>query len=242
MNSGQRATSPLDPRTALHTFSVTARCQRTGELGIAVSTAAMCVGALVPYIRAGVGAVASQAFVNPYLGLLGLEFLESGMSASETVAELVRRDPGIGDRQVAVVDANDGAAAYSGDECIDWFGHSVGPGVAFAGNMLTGPETIDAMASSWRNTEDQDLVDRLLQAVQAGHQAGGDKRGHRSAAVRVLGAEDYAQVDLRIDDDPDPVGALVELYRVASADLLPIIKRLAKKTDLAQSVPAETPQ
>jgi uncharacterized Ntn-hydrolase superfamily protein len=242
MRKASTTSGAADPRTALHTFSVTARCERTGELGIAVSTAAMCVGALVPYIQTGVGAVASQAFVNPYLGFLGLELLGKGMSSEETIAELVRRDPGIKDRQVAVVDANGDASAYSGDECVDWFGHSAGPGVAFAGNMLTGPETIDNMASSWQKTVDDDLAHRLLQALQAGHHAGGDKRGHRSAALRVLGDEDYAQVDLRIDDDPDPVARLLKLYEVASADLLPIITRLAKRSDLVPAASPETPK
>jgi uncharacterized Ntn-hydrolase superfamily protein len=240
MRRPERTSGAADPRGVLHTFSVTARCEQTGELGIAVSTAAMCVGALVPYIQTGVGAVASQAFVNPYLGFLGLELLGDGMSAEETIAELVRRDPGIKDRQVAVVDASGGSSAYSGDECIDWFGHSVGPGVAFAGNMLTGPETIDAMASSWQKTAADDLAERLLKALQAGHQAGGDKRGHRSAALRVLGDEDYAQVDLRIDDDPDPVAGLLTLYEVASADLLPIIRRLVKRSDLVAAASPET--
>jgi uncharacterized Ntn-hydrolase superfamily protein len=223
MNQQHTASNPL------HTFSISGRCARTGELGIAVSTAAMCVGALVPYVRTGAGAVATQAFVNPYLGIRGLEYLAGGMRAQEVVDKLVAGDAGIADRQVAVIDASGGSAAFSGEDCVEWFGHRVDEDVAVAGNMLTGPETLDAMLEAWRAGDESHLGERLLAALEAGLAAGGDKRGHRSAALRVVGEEEYAAMDIRIDDADEPVAALRTLFSTAQEKLFPIIGRLPSR-------------
>ena len=189
----------------------------------------MCVGALVPYVRTGAGAVATQAFVNPYLGIRGLEYLADGMSAEEVVNKLVADDAGIADRQVAVVDASGGSAAFSGDDCVDWFGHQTDENVAVAGNMLTGAETLDAMLETWRTLEDRPLGERLLNALEAGLAAGGDKRGHRSAALVVVGEEEYPAINLRIDDADAPVEALRSLFSTAQDKLFPILARLPSR-------------
>ncbi|MCC6790372.1 MAG: DUF1028 domain-containing protein [Thermomicrobiales bacterium] len=193
------------------TFSITARCPETGQLGVAVSTALLCVGALVPFIRSGVGAVATQSFVNPYIGIDGLDELAGGANAEEAVARLAERDEGRSIRQFAVVDRNSNAAAYSGADCVNWFGHRVGEGFAVAGNMLVGEPTILEMARAYEASAGESLAERLVRALEAGQAAGGDKRGRQSAALKVFGVEEYPIVDLRVDDHPDPV---VELRRL----------------------------
>jgi uncharacterized Ntn-hydrolase superfamily protein len=193
------------------TFSITARCPETGMLGIGVSTALLCVGALVPFIRSGVGAVATQSFVNPYIGINGLDELASGSSASEAIERLAANDDGRTIRQFAIVDGHGQAAAYSGVDCVNWFGHRVGDGYAVAGNMLVGEPTILEMARAYEASAGEPLAERLVRALEAGQAAGGDKRGRQSAALKVVSSEEYPLVDIRVDDHPDPV---VELRRL----------------------------
>lgn len=210
----------------LNTFSITARCKRTGELGVAVSTAVPGVGMLCPFVQAGVGAVATQSFVNPYLGIWGLEYLAQGYSAPETLERLKGRDEGLALRQFAVVDRHGGSAAFSGAGCDGWSGHLTGQDFAVAGNMLVGAETLQAMQESFAHSEDLPLVERLLEALQAGQDAGGDKRGKQSAAVKVYSTEHYPLVDLRVDEHADPVPELRRVYSVAKEKLLPLIGML----------------
>lgn len=210
----------------LNTFSITARCARTGQLGVAVSTAVPGVGMLCPFVQAGVGAVATQSFVNPYLGLWGLEYLAAGHSAAETLELLKSRDAGLSLRQFAVVDRHGGSAAYSGEDCDGWYGELTGPDYAVAGNMLVGAATLDAMAQDFAATLDLPLVERLLSALQSGQDAGGDKRGRQSAAVKVFSTEAYPLVDLRVDEHHDPVPELRRVYGVAREQLLPLIAML----------------
>jgi uncharacterized Ntn-hydrolase superfamily protein len=194
------------------TFSITARCPETGQLGVAVSTALLCVGALVPFVRSGVGAVATQSFVNPYIGINGLDELSSGLSAREAAERLAAGDEGRSIRQFAVVDSQGRAAAYSGAECIGWFGHCTGEGYAAAGNMLVGEPTIVEMARAFEASTGKPLAERLVRALEAGQAAGGDKRGRQSAALKVTHTEDYPLVDIRVDDHPDPVAELRRLW------------------------------
>ena len=210
----------------LNTFSITARCERTGQLGIAVSTAVPGVGMLCPFVQADVGAVATQSFVNPYLGIWGLEYLANGNTATRTLELLKQRDAGLELRQFAIVDRHGGSAAFSGDGCDGWYGHLTGHNVAIAGNMLTGSETLAAMQASFPTSEQQPLAERLLEALVAGQQAGGDKRGKQSAAVKVFSTEQYPLVDLRVDEHADPVAELVRVYGVAKQSLLPLIAML----------------
>lgn len=217
----------------LNTFSITARCERTNQFGVAVSTAVPGVGMLCPFVASGVGAVATQSFVNPYLGIWGLEYLAQGHSAAETVELLKQRDPGIPLRQFAVVDRHGGSAAFSGKGCDGWYGHRTGPNYAIAGNMLVGEATLEAMEASFSHTGDLPLVERLLEALKAGQNAGGDKRGKQSAAVKVYHLEDYPLVDLRVDEHIDPVPELLRVYGVARESLLPLIGYLPTRANPA---------
>jgi uncharacterized Ntn-hydrolase superfamily protein len=203
------------------TFSITARCPRTGMLGIAVATRVPAVGAAVPHARAGVGAIATQAWTNPYLGMDGLDLLGAGASPEEVRAALVAWDPDIERRQFAIVDAAGRATAFTGGETHAFAGHRVGEGVAVAGNLLAGPAVLEAMEAAFLATPDADLADRLLAALVAGEAAGGDRRGRQSAAVRVVDREAYAFVDLRVDEHEDPIPELRRVYDVWHTVLRP---------------------
>ena len=213
----------------LNTFSITARCERTGQLGVAVSTAVPAVGMLCPFARSGVGAVATQSFVNPYLGFWGLDLLSEGLSAGEVKEALIERDPDPTKRQFAVVDARGGSAAYTGEESDTWRGDLTGDNFAIAGNMLVGEETLLAMRESFAGSADAPLADRLLSALEAGQAAGGDKRGRQSAALLVVEKEDYPLLDLRADEHADPVRELRRIYAVAQTDLVPLASAMPTK-------------
>lgn len=217
----------------LNTFSITARCARTGQFGVAVSTKVAAVGMLCPFARAGAGAVATQSFVNPYLGIWGLDLLQEGKEAEEVKNVLLERDPDPAKRQFAVVDRWGNAAAYTGGESDTWRGHLTGEDFAVAGNMLVGEETLSAMSTSFENTEEDPLVERLLAALQAGQDAGGDKRGRQSAAVKVVDKEDYPYLDLRVDDHADPVPELRRVYEVAQGSLIPLISMMPTRENPA---------
>lgn len=210
----------------LTTFSITARCHRTGQLGVAVATAVPAVGMLCPFVASGVGAVATQSFVNPYLGIWGLQYMAGGDSAEAALERLRTADPGIEYRQLGIVDARGGTAAFSGDHCDTWYGQRTGPNYSVAGNMLIGPETLEAMEASFRTSSQLSLAERLLLALQAGQDAGGDKRGRQSAAVKVHGDEVYPLIDLRVDEHLDPVPELRRIYEVAKESLIPLIQMM----------------
>lgn len=209
-----------------NTFSITARCDRTGELGVAVSTKFIAVGALCVFVKNNVGAIASQAYINPQLGISGLEYLARGHSAQQTVEFLKSKDAGFEYRQLGIVDSTGESAAFTGEECDTWKGHLTGPNYALAGNMLVGAETLEAMRESFLSDESQPLAKRLLLALSAGEKAGGDKRGRQSAALKVYGAREFPILDLRVDEHTDPVGELRRIYGVAEEILIPLIDSL----------------
>jgi uncharacterized Ntn-hydrolase superfamily protein len=211
------------------TFSISARCPETGSFGVAVSTALLCVGALVPFVRSGVGAVATQSFVNPYIGINGLDELAAGHSAFEAMERLAANDEGRSIRQFAVVDNQGGAAAYSGAECVNWFGHRTGDGYAVAGNMLVGEPTILEMARAFEESAGEPFAERLVRALEAGQAAGGDKRGRQSAALKVVSTEDYPIVDIRVDDHPDPVAELRRLWALYNQGFGDVMRMLPTK-------------
>ena len=212
----------------INTFSITARCDQTGQLGVAVSTKVPAVGMLCPFVESGVGAIATQSFVNPYLGIWGLDYLRHGHSAQETLEALMSADPGMAFRQLSIVDSHGGSIAFSGDQCDGWYGHHTGPNYAIAGNMLVGSETLLAMQASFLAPQSTSLplIERLLMALQAGQDAGGDKRGRQSAAVKVYHHEAYPLLDLRVDEHPDPIPELIRIYHVAQESLVPLLKML----------------
>src|SRR5699024_6783709 len=213
----------------LNTFSITARCPETNQFGVAVSTAVPGVGGLCPYAKAGVGAIASQSFVNPYIGINGLTYLEEGQSAEEVLERVLQEDPVPELRQVAIVDAQGKSAAFTGKKCDTWNGQITGENYAIDGNMLVGQETIQAIEQTYIEAKNQPVAERLLQALEAGQTAGGDKRGKQSAALYVVDTEPYPLVDLRVDEHTDPVTELRRVYTVAEEQLLPFVQSLPTK-------------
>lgn len=199
------------------TWSIVARDAAAGQIGIAVSTCAFAVGARVPFVRTGVGAVATQAFTNPFYGPRGLALLANGVPAADVVRLLTEADAGRADRQLHVMDAQGRSAAHTGADCVPWCGHVIRDGYSVAGNMLAGPEVVEASDASFAAGLARPLGRRLLAALQAGEAAGGDRRGRQSAAILVHDGEDYALVDVRVDDHPDPLSELARLLDVGDA-------------------------
>ena len=223
----------------LNTFSIAARCSRTGMFGVAVSTAVPGVGAICPFVRAKVGAVSTQSWVNPYLGIDGIKYLSEGLSARQALDKLIEDDPGRDVRQVGVVDRNGESAAWSGAQCVPWFGHITGPNFSVQGNMLIGEETVQAMGEAFRQSEMLDLPERLLVVLEAGQSAGGDKRGRQSAAIRVYHKEEFPYLDLRVDEHRHPVAELRRVFEVARHQLLPFVKGMPTRENPLGDLPEE---
>lgn len=206
------------PANPLCTFSIVAADLARPAWGVAVASKFLAAGALVSWARAGAGAVATQALARVSFGPQGLDLLAGGLSAQQTLERLLAADHSEHreHRQVACVDARGEAAAYTGPACMAWAGHRVGQGYACQGNILTGPETLEAMAAAFEAAQG-DLAARLVTALAAGDAAGGDRRGKQSAAVLVVvpgggyGGDNDRYLDLRVDDHPDPVARLQEL-------------------------------
>jgi len=213
------------------TFSIAARCPRTGMLGVATSSKALSAGGLVPYCRAGVGAIASQSFVNPYLGIDGLVLLEQGLAAERTLERLVEDDPGRDLRQLAIIDKDGRAAAYTGTRCIPWAGHIVGAGYACVGNILVAEGVVEAMAREFQNSISDELPERLIRALEAGQEAGGDRRGRQSAGMTVVNEEEYPWIDIRVDDHDDPVPELRRIYEIYKREEVPLLNMMARRGD-----------
>ena len=210
------------------TWSIVAR-DAGGAFGIAIASRFFAVGMLCPHTRSGVGAIATQALVNPHYGPAGLDFLSQGTSPGEALRKLVAADQGRDHRQVHAVDAQGRVAAYTGGACIDWCGHFEGDGFSVAGNMLAGPQVIEATVSSYKQHQAMSFPERLLEALHAGERAGGDKRGKQAAALRVHTTEDYAFLDIRVDDHADPIAELKRLYRVSLERFQPFSACLPSK-------------
>lgn len=216
------------PTLPVATFSIVGFDPATGDLGIAVQSKFFGVGAVVPWARAGVGAVATQSYANTSYGPDGLAALAGGESAAAVVAQLTEADDGRDLRQLGIVDAAGRAATFTGDACLAWAGGRTGEHYAAQGNILTGPEVVDAMATAFETTQG-DLATRLTVALAAGQAAGGDARGRQSAALLVVragggyGGYNDRYIDLRVDDHEAPIEELQRLLsirhaQVASAD------------------------
>jgi uncharacterized Ntn-hydrolase superfamily protein len=200
------------------TFSIVARSG--AALGVAVASKFLAVGAVVPGAEAGVGAVATQASANLRYRPQGLALLRTGLPPADVVAGLVATDREHAHRQLGVVGTEGPGATYTGAQCLDWAGGTAGDGYAIQGNILTGPEVVEAMESAWLSSSDLPFDRRLTAALAAGDAAGGDRRGRQSAALYVVapgagygGGSDTA-CDLRVDDHPDPIGELRRLLDV----------------------------
>jgi uncharacterized Ntn-hydrolase superfamily protein len=196
------------------TFSIVARCPRTSMLGVAASSRALATGAAVPFARAGVGAIATQSFVNPFLGIDGLRLLEEGTCPEEVLSRLLPQDPGKDVRQVLIVDAQGRTAAFTGSLCILWAGHRLGDGYVVGGNILMGEQVVEAMAKAFEDSAEEELPERLMRALEAGQAAGGDRRGRQSAGLLVMAQEEYPYLDLRVDDHEEPVRELRRIFEV----------------------------
>src|SRR5699024_5552101 len=210
----------------LNTFSIAARCKETGMLGVAVSTARPAVGGLAVYVKSKVGAIATQAAVNPYFGINGLTYLEEGLSAEEVMEKVKGEDEEYERRQLAIVDNQGRTAGYTGTDTVPWAGHYFGDQFVVVGNMLVGEQVVEAMAETYEKNEGMYFPERLMSVIRAGQDAGGDKRGKQSAAIKVVSELDYPIVDLRSDEHEDPVSDLERIYEVAKTELFPYIENL----------------
>ena len=223
----------------LATFSIAARCERTGMLGVAVSTAVPAVGGLCPYIEPGRGAISTQSRVNPYLGIDGLELLGQGLRACEALPKLIDDDPGRAVRQLGIVDARGGAVAWTGEDCVPWAGHETARNMSCQGNMLTGPETVEAMAATFEKSAALELDERLLLVLESGQAAGGDKRGKQSAALKVFHEERYPRLDLRVDEHRFPVAELRRVFEVARHQYRPFVAGMPTRDNPLGDLPEE---
>jgi len=214
-----RAQSPLRP---VHTFSIVARDPQTGELGVAVQSHWFSVGATVPWAEAGVGAVATQSFVDPSYGRLGLELMRNGKSAPDALKSLLAGDEGRDVRQVAMIDAAGHVAAHTGAKCIEAAGHLVGDNFSAQANLMANDKVWPAMARAFETTRG-DLAERMLAALDAAQAAGGDIRGRQSAAIVVVTGKPTGKpwadriFDLRVDDSPEPLKELRRLVNLQRA-------------------------
>ena len=200
----------------VHTYSIVARDPETGQLGVAVQSHWFSVGALVPWARAGVGAVATQSFVDVRYGVEGLALMQDGKSAQDVLKQLIREDPNPEVRQVGMIDASGNIAQHTGVQCIQHAGHLAGENFAVQANLMMNEGVPEAMAKAFRLAQGP-LAVRMLVALEAAQEAGGDLRGKQSAAILVVKGSSSGQpwvdrlVDLHIEDSPQP---LVELHRL----------------------------
>jgi uncharacterized Ntn-hydrolase superfamily protein len=201
------------------TFSIVAWLPETGELGVGVATCKPAIGGRVPFVRAGAGAVASQAVSNAWLGATALDLLGRGRPAEAALHEALATDPTPSLRQLHLVDSAGCTAAWTGDDTPDWKGHLAGEGCSVAGNTLVGPAVLTAMAAAYLAAQG-DLAERLLAALEAADAAGGDRRGRQSAALIVVRGEPFPYVDVRVDDAPRPLPELRRILALYRADRL----------------------
>jgi uncharacterized Ntn-hydrolase superfamily protein len=216
LSGAARATRPV------HTYSIVAIDRATGELGAAVQSHWFAVGSNVIWADAGVGAVATQSFIDPSYGKLGLDLMRAGRSASDALRGLVAADAGRDVRQVAMIDARGDVDAWTGGKAIEAAGHHVGDGYSVQANLMLGDEVWPAMARAFESARG-DLAERMLQALEAGERAGGDIRGRQSAALVVVSGRPTGQpwkdrvFDLRVDDAPEPLPELRRLLKLQRA-------------------------
>ena len=212
------------------TWSIIARDAR-GALGIAIASRFFAVGVLCPHLRSGVGALATQALVNPTYAGPGLELLAKGVPPAEVVRMLIAPDEGRESRQLHLMDSQGRSAAHTGSSCIAWCGHRAGDGYSVAGNMLVGPQVLIESAMAYERTASMPLAERLLAALQAGDEAGGDKRGKQAAALLIHTTEVYPFLDLRVDDHEEPIRELHRLYDKSLERFQPFLACLPRRAD-----------
>src|ERR671916_2682177 len=216
------AAVPVAAQRPVHTYSIVARDPATGQLGVAVQSHWFSVGPIVPWAEAGVGAIATQSFVEPSYGPLGLELMRSGRTAEEALRALVAGDPHPEVRQVAFIDARGVVAVHTGDKAIEAAGHRKGKDYSVQANLMLKSTVPDAMARAFERAKG-DLTERLLAALEAAQAEGGDIRGSQSAAILVVSGKPTGRpwvdrtVDLRVEDHREPLKELRRLVHLARA-------------------------
>jgi uncharacterized Ntn-hydrolase superfamily protein len=213
------------------TWSIVTHDPATGAFAVAVATRAFAVGASCPFVRAGVGAVSTQSFTNRYLAPAILDALARGLPPDAAIESALAGDNGRGIRQVHAVDRHGRTAAWTGRNCVEWCGSVAAPGVSVAGNMLAGEPTVAATLAAWQVTAALPMPERLMAAMEAGEAAGGDRRGRQSAAMKLITAEDFPDLDLRVDDHAQPLGELRRLLDIWRRERAPGLATAPRKAD-----------
>jgi len=213
------------------TWSICAVDAATGQLGVAVASRFFAVGALCPAIRAGKGALSTQALINPLYAKDGLELLDRDLDPKAIVAKLTGADEGREVRQFHVIDARGASAQHTGKNCIEWCGHRSGPGYSMAGNMLAGPQVLEETERAYVAAKSLPFAERLMTAMEAGEAAGGDKRGKQGAAILIHGTEEYPLLSLRVDDHAEPLAELRRLHAASFERFQAFMGCLATRAD-----------
>ncbi|MFC4167328.1 DUF1028 domain-containing protein [Teichococcus aestuarii] len=213
------------------TWSIVAHDPATGAFAVAVTTCAFAVGASCPYVRAGVGAVSTQSFTNRYLGPAVLDGMARGLAPAAAIEGALAGDDGRALRQIHAVDRQGRTAAWTGESCVEWAGSQSGPGFSVAGNMLANPAVVGETAATFRAGTGLLLPERLVLALDAGEAAGGDRRGRQSAAMKLVTTEDFPDIDLRVDDHPEPLVELRRLLGVWRRERAPGLATAPRKAD-----------
>lgn len=207
------------------TFSIVAYDPKNNEWGVAVQSKFVAVGSIVPYAKAKVGAIATQAYANTSYGPNGLALLEKSLTAEETIQRLIKDDEKKEERQVGIVDSFGNAASFTGSECFEWAGHIVGKNFSCQGNILASEEVVKAMAKAFETTRG-DLIEKFFAVLDAGQEAGGDRRGRESAAILIVkekgaydgGTDNY--INIRVDEHPTPIKELKKVFEIYDMCLL----------------------
>jgi uncharacterized Ntn-hydrolase superfamily protein len=206
------------------TWSIVARDAASGAFGVAIATRFFAVGSLCPHAQSGVGALSTQALMNPHYGAQGLELLRAGVPAPEAVRRLTAPDEGREQRQLHVIDSSGRIGQHTGSQCVDWCGALSGHGFSVAGNMLANERVVAETARAYEQHAHCYFADRLLKALEAGEAAGGDKRGKQSAALLIYSTEEYPELDLRVDDHAEPLVELRRLLDKAHERFIPFMR------------------
>lgn len=214
------------------TWSIVAR-HPDGSFGVAVASRFFAVGVLCPHARSGVGALSTQALMNPIYGPAGIDLMAQGLNARQTIDRLLADDAGRESRQVHAIDAQGRSAAHTGSQCIDFCGQLAGEGFSVAGNMLAGPQVLEQTARAYAENAGLDFAQRLIVAMVAGEAAGGDRRGKQAAALRIVATEVYPALDLRVDDHDEPIAELRRLYARSLERYQPFIACLPTRANPA---------
>ena len=214
------------------TYSIVAKDKKTSAIGIAVASRFFACGGMVPFVARNT-AVASQAFCNPLWGIEGRDRLNAGEKANNVLNDFVDRDAGQSIRQAHMIDMYGDIHAHTGSDCVDWAGHASANLVSVAGNMLVGENVVRDTLTSYQDNINEDFLERLLLAMDAGEKAGGDKRGRQAAGIIIHMGQDYPWLDLRVDDHADPLAELRRLVDVSQERFVHFSKGLATKDNFS---------